>query len=131
MKVINVAVGIILNSSKSKVLLAQRNTEDEHYGQWEFPGGKINADESTQDALKREIKEELNIEVVSSEVFDEFEFEYIQRKVNLIFHLVTNFKGAEKGNEGQEILWVDIKNLHTINMLEANKSIIEKIQLNF
>ncbi len=127
MKIINVVVGIILDSSKSKVLVAQRNTDDEHFGQWEFPGGKIDIDEPAEDALKRELAEELGIKVTVFQPFERFDYQYVHCKVNLNFYLVTGFAGEPQGKEGQIIKWQHLKRLAELEMLEANKDIIARL----
>ena len=127
MTVIDVAVGIIHNSVTNKVLVAQRNTKDMHLGKWEFPGGKINPGESAEQALKRELKEELGITVLSFNLFDSFEFDYTHSKVKLIFFMVTDFDGQAQGLQGQVVRWVNMRELSELDMLEANHLIISKI----
>ncbi len=131
MKTTDVAVGIILDSTQSKVLVAQRNTDDEHYGHWEFPGGKMNSGESIEDALKRELKEELNIEISASKPFDDLTYTYPQQKVKLHFFLVTEFSRKPEGKEGQKIEWISVKNLSQLDMLHANKNIVVQLQSMF
>jgi len=127
MNSIDVAVGIIWDSTKSKVLVAQRKTQDEHYGQWEFPGGKINFGESVQAALMRELHEELGIDVLSFHLFERLDYEYPRKNVSLYFHIVTKFTGEARGKEGQKIKWQEINQLQDLEMLEANRGIIQKL----
>ena len=125
--VIDVAVGIILDSLKNEVLVAQRNSKDIHLGKWEFPGGKINPGESAGEALKRELNEELGITVQSFEAYESLRFDYSSSSVNLNFFLVTEFCGQARGLEGQKISWVNLNQLPELDMLEANKLIIVKL----
>lgn len=127
MSVVDAAVGIILDSVTKKVLVAQRNTKDIHLGKWEFPGGKIIADESAEQALKRELNEELGISVLSLAPFESLQFDYSHSNVNLTFFLVTDHSGQAIGAEGQIIRWVDVSDLRKLDMLEANHLIIDKL----
>ena len=127
MEMIKVVVGIILDSSKSNVLVAQRNTRDEHFGQWEFPGGKIDSGESVEGALKRELQEELGIIVTAIQSFENFEHQYKQRKVHLDFYLVTEFAGQAQSKEGQKIKWQGLDDLPKLAMLEANNKVIKRL----
>lgn len=127
MTVVDVAVGIILGPSKDKVLVARRNSKDIHLGKWEFPGGKINLDESAEDALKRELDEELGITVLSFEPFESVKFDYSTSSVNLNFFLINDFSGQARGLQGQKICWVNLDDLPELDMLEANHLIIGKL----
>lgn len=127
MAAVDVAVGIILDSSTDRVLVARRNTDDIHFGKWEFPGGKINPGETLGEALVRELKEELGIKVFSYEPFDSLLFEYPDRAVSLNFCMVTDFSGLASGLEGQVIRWVKIDDLSKLDMLDANRPVIEKL----
>ena len=129
MSAVDVAVGIIVDSVKNRVLVAQRNADDMHLGKWEFPGGKINPDESAARALKRELNEELGITVLSFEPFESLQFNYSGNHVNLNFFLVTDFTGQASGLEGQAIRWVKPSDLPQLDMLEANQRIIERLML--
>ncbi len=128
MTAIKVVVGIILDSSETKVLVAQRNTHDEHFGQWEFPGGKIDNDESIEKALRRELHEELGITITGFQPFERFDYQYSHRKVNLNFYLVTEFVGQAHGRENQTIKWQQISRLQELQMLQANQEIVKKLK---
>ena len=119
--------GIILDPLTSRVLVAQRNTQDIHYGKWEFPGGKIHPGEAVETALKRELNEELGIRVLSSEPFETIQFDYADRSVVLNFCLVTEYSGRATGLESQTISWVRLSELPQLEMLEANHPIIGKL----
>lgn len=127
MTAVDVAVGIILDPLKDMVLVALRNTVDMHHGKWEFPGGKINCDESDENALKRELNEELGITLLSFEPFESLSFDYSNSSVNLKFFLVTEFTGQARGLEGQKVCWVKLDDLPELDMLEANHLIIGKL----
>lgn len=124
---VDVAVGIILDRFNGKVLVARRISKDTHHGKWEFPGGKINPQESAGDALKRELSEELGISVLIYERLESLVFNYSEITVNLNFFLVPEFAGQARGLDGQKIRWVNISDLPQLDMLEANSLIIGKL----
>ncbi|MCL1146887.1 8-oxo-dGTP diphosphatase MutT [Shewanella marinintestina] len=125
-KIIHVAVGVIQDPHK-RILLAKRPQELHQGGKWEFPGGKVEKLESTSEALIRELKEEVDLDVVDTEPLMEIHHDYGDKKVFLDIHWVTNFSGEAKGLEGQEICWVAKDQLTQYEFPEANKAILEKI----
>ena len=124
MKRVHVAAGIIIKAQS--VLISKRLDHLHQGGLWEFPGGKVEPDEPVQDALARELKEELDIEVEQSEPFKVIRFDYPDKKVELDFWLVTKFAGTERGCEGQQIAWVDFDELMAYEFPEANRQVLEE-----
>jgi 8-oxo-dGTP diphosphatase len=122
---IPVVVGMLVRDGK--VLVAERPLDKPYSGYWEFPGGKIEADESPADALKRELHEELGIDVVSSESLLEHQHVYPDKTVYLHILLVTQFKGEPHSNENQQLRWVTLTEIQTLRILEGNWPIIEKL----
>jgi len=110
------------------VLIAQRPPGKHMAGGWEFPGGKLDYDESAIDALKRELKEELNISVHSAMWLCESMHDYPDRRVLLELWLVTEFEGTPTSNEGQVLKWADINDLHEVGMLPADEPLVEALQ---
>ncbi|WP_444997644.1 8-oxo-dGTP diphosphatase MutT [Aliikangiella sp. IMCC44359] len=125
MSTIQVAAGVILR--QNQVLIAQRPQDKHKGGYWEFPGGKIEINETAHSALARELKEELNIEITEARDFTEVSFEYPEKKVQLNFFLVTEFKGEPIGLEGQPVKWVNIQELNQVKLPEANVIVVEKL----
>lgn len=111
-----------------RVLIAQRPPGKHMAGGWEFPGGKIDSGEQALDGLKRELKEELNINVHSAEWLCECTHEYPDRRVHLELWVVTRFDGIPISNEGQPIKWIDIDKLHEAGMLPADEPLVKKLQ---
>lgn len=113
---------------EGKVLIAQRPPGKHMAGGWEFPGGKLHAGESPFDGLKRELKEELNIEVESAEWLSECTHDYPDRRVHLELWLIKKFSGVPGSNEGQVLRWIDINTLDTASMLPADKPLIAALR---
>ncbi|NYT62721.1 Nudix family hydrolase [Alcaligenaceae bacterium] len=103
---INVAAGLILRADGS-LLLAQRPDGKPWSGWWELPGGKIEAGESVLEALARELKEELDIDVTEATPWVTYTHEYEVNIVRLAFCRVTGWTGEPNGMENQRLAWVD------------------------
>lgn len=127
MKRIEVAVGVVFNQHK-QVLVGQRTVQDRYYQKWEFPGGKLEANESVEQALIREFKEEVGIEIQSSEKFMQIEHDYPDRKVRLYVHTVDKFAGVARSQEGQAIKWVSVSELDKLDFLQGNQTMIDALQ---
>lgn len=122
----SVSAAIIIDS-ENKVLIAKRPQSKLFGNKYEFPGGKVEQNETLELTLKREIKEELNANIKIIEKFHEQDFEYPQFTVNLNFFLVHLKKPTLKCIEHQEIIWVDINELNNYDMLESNQVVIQKL----
>lgn len=127
MKRIKVAVGIIFNE-QGKVLVGQRTVRDQYFQKWEFPGGKLESNESVSEALQRELSEELAIEVKESQPLMTLEHDYPDRKVQLLVRTVTSYTGTPHGAENQQLKWVATDDLEDLDFLTGNKAIIEAVQ---
>jgi len=126
MSLVHVAVGVVLNS-RNEVLIALRAKQAHQGGLWEFPGGKVEADETIQQALVRELKEELDIIAECFKPLVVIEHDYGDKTVRLDVWLVTRFDGVPVGCEGQQVKWANIDVLTGYEFPAANKKIIEKI----
>ncbi|HSC68709.1 MAG TPA: Nudix family hydrolase [Cellvibrio sp.] len=127
-KLIHVAVGVVVGPD-GKVLIAKRALNTHQGGLWEFPGGKVDAGEVVQQALVRELQEELAIEVRATEPLIQIRHHYPDKWVLLDVHKITQFVGEPRGNEGQPIQWVDAKDLDKFDFPAANQPIISAINL--
>ena len=125
-KHIKVAAAVIFVDGK--FLLSKRKAEQHQGNKWEFPGGKIDGNESVEQALVRELQEELDIAVVNQQSFMNLDFEYPEKKVSLYFQLVTEFTGQERGVEGQEVAWFDPQQIQQLTFPDANLPVLEKIK---
>jgi len=123
-----VSVGIILR--ENKILLSQRKKGQHLEFYWEFPGGKVESDESPQKALIRELNEELAIELDYKEIekFHFTYFEYEKKSVLLLFWLVRlNAHHNPKPQEVMDLKWVTLEDLHKIKLPPANAEVLGKI----
>ena len=134
--IIKVAVAIITNSNNE--ILISRRSADQHQGnKWEFPGGKVEDGETVENALNREIKEELGIEILTSEHFTDIDHEYKaddpkqSKTVKLMVYEVKYWLGEPRGMEGQPIRWVKRNALESFEFPNANKAIIQLLLRKF
>lgn len=127
-KLIHVAVGVIKNS-QGQILIAKRADDAHQGGLWEFPGGKVEVGETLQQALVRELNEELAIEVTSCKPLIQIRHDYPDKSVLLDVCIVDDFVGEALGNEGQPIRWVESADLQRYEFPAANRVIVRAIQL--
>ena len=127
-RVVHVAVGVIVGS-EGAILIAKRPDKTHQGGLWEFSGGKVEDGETLFDALKRELQEELAIDVIATEPLIKIRHDYGDKVVLLDVHKVTEFSGQPQGNEGQPIQWVAPASLHEYEFPAANHPIITAINL--
>lgn len=124
---LQVVVGIIENDD-GKYLVQQRREGKPCAGQWEFPGGKIENRETPEQALQRELFEELDIEVTGSSMLTKLAHNYDHAKVLLWIYYVEEFKQIARGKEGQVIAWVSIEEIRNRDVLEAVFPILELLE---
>ena len=127
MKIVDVAVGILRNDNK--VLLAQRPPPKPYHGWWEFPGGKVENNESPEQALKRELKEELGINIDGCSPWIIRHHSYEHASVRLHFFLVSQWSGDVIPQENQNINWTDLRDPEVTPILEANSVIFKALSL--
>lgn len=120
-------VGAILVED-GKILCAQRGESKSLAYLWEFPGGKIESGESPQEALIRELKEELLIEVdVQSEKFEETSYQYDFGVVNLTTFICLLKKGTPQLTEHIAVKWLEPKELNQLEWAPADIPAVEKL----
>lgn len=124
-KPIRVAVGILKRDDK--LLVAQRPFGKPYSGYWEFPGGKIEPNESGEAALKRELHEELGIAIRTAAFLFEHEHQYPDKAVHLEIWLVTEFEGEPHSKEEQALRWVTHTEMQALRLLEGNWPLLDKI----
>ena len=126
-----VVVGGLIYQNK-KILICQRKEEGDHPLKWEFPGGKLKDSENNKEALKRELKEELSIEVNEMIFFDEYLYEYkkLSKNLKLVFFQIFQFEGEIQNKVHQQLKWIDISKLGDYDFLEGDLKIINKLMNN-
>lgn len=124
--ILKVIVGILTNS-QSQLLIAQRQSHQYAPGLWEFPGGKIESNETSFAALQRELREEIAIEVLTAEPWFQIQHAYPDRTVLLDIWRVIDFAGEAKGSEGQLIRWISVSQLDQFQFPEGNKEILRRL----
>jgi 8-oxo-dGTP diphosphatase len=125
--VIPVAIGIVFNAD-GKILVSRRPPDKLQGGFWEFPGGKIEPSENAEQALKRELFEEVGIVVLRAIHLTQIDYSYAERQVNIEVWRIEQFSGEAYGREGQEIAWLAVDQLSALDMLSANKPILELLR---
>ena len=102
------------------MLIAQRPAGKWQQGRWEFPGGKIEPGESSADAMARELREELGVEVRAARAIGVFSHDYADGRVEIELWLVAAFDGEPQGLDGQALRWVSLDGLRAFDLLEAD-----------
>ncbi|MEX1165334.1 MAG: NUDIX domain-containing protein [Hydrogenophaga sp.] len=103
-KVVDVAVGILISPSGA-VLMTSRPQGKAYAGFWEFPGGKLEASETVEQALRRELQEEIGVTIGSARIWREKLVDYPHALVRLYFCKVLDWTGALEMREGQAFSW--------------------------
>lgn len=127
MKHLNIAIGIIRDPQK-RIFLTQRSADSHMANKWEFAGGKLEEGETPEQALKRELLEEVGIEVTGYQPFTVIEHHFSDRHVTLNFFLVEEWRGEPFGREGQPQRWVAQRDLIAEEFPPANAEIIARLQ---
>lgn len=128
MKRVHVAAGVIRRSD-GHVLIAKRPLDKHQGGLWEFPGGKVEAGETAEAALARELAEELGIAVSASRPLIQIRHDYPDKQVLLDVWEVLAFSGEPHGAEGQPLAWVDPEGLPDYSFPAANQPIVAAARL--
>ena len=121
-----------LITQENKLLIAQRKKNTDHPLKWEFPGGKIKHNESPEDALKRELKEELDIKLNRFEFLIDYfyEDEISLKKIHLFFYIINSFQGLMQKNVHQNLKWIKIKDISHYDFLDGDRELINIINNN-
>lgn len=125
MKTINVVAAIIID--KDKIFATQRGY-GEFKGMWEFPGGKIEEGETPQEALIREIDEELDIEVRVGELLDTVEYDYPAFHLSMQCFLCTIARGTIVLKEHESARWLTKDTIEEVNWLPADTELVFKVK---
>jgi len=110
------------------VLIAQRVTGTHMEGWWEFPGGKLDGAETPSQALIRELREELGVEVTAVQPLVAYPHDYPEKIVHLHVLRVVAYQGEPTGVEGQPLRWVPIDHLMEAGLLPADQPIVDALK---
>ncbi|TIH09737.1 Nudix family hydrolase [Pseudomonas leptonychotis] len=128
MKRIHVAAAVI-RGKDGQILIAKRCDDKHQGGLWEFPGGKVEAGETAQAALARELEEELGILVTTARPLIQVRHDYPDKHVLLDVWDVSAFTGEPHGAEGQPLAWVSAKQISEYEFPAANRPIVAAARL--
>jgi 8-oxo-dGTP diphosphatase len=125
-RTLHVVAGALFQGNR--VLIAQRPAGKPMAGWWEFPGGKVDAGETSYAALVRELREELGIEVRAADELIKYAHSYPERTVHLELWHVTDYCGAVRSLDGQALQWVEVEQLEHVGLLEGDGPMIEALK---
>ena len=125
MDLIKVTAGVIID--RDKVLITRRAPKENFAGGWEIPGGKIEENETPEESLVRELKEELDITVYVGEFCAEVTHKYDNININLLAYYCTIVKGDISITVHDKYKWIRIKDLLKYDLLPADVPIAKKV----
>ena len=130
MKTVKVVAAIIkaVNENGETIIFATQRGYGDFKGGWEFPGGKIESGETPQEALKREIIEELDTEVSVGELMDTVEYDYPQFHLSMDSFWCQIVRGNLVLKEHEAARWLTKDELNNVEWLPADITLIEKIR---
>lgn len=129
METIRVVAAVIraVNNENKPVIFATQRGYGEFKGGWEFPGGKIESGETPQQALKREIMEELDTEIAVGELIDTIEYDYPNFHLSMDCFWCEVIRGELILKEAEDAKWLTREHLADVKWLPADVTLIEKI----
>ena len=111
-----------------KILIAKRNLKKDQGGLWEFPGGKVEKGENDEQALKREIEEELDAEIEVEKYIGKTKFQYPEKEIELIFYKAKLLSDNIKLIEHEEYQWITADQVVQYEFAEADKIILKTLK---
>ncbi len=129
MKTIPVTCALIIR--QGRVLAAQRSESMDLPGKWEFPGGKVEEHEDPKECLRREIREELGIEIIVGEALIPSLFSYPSKTIRLLPFIASWKSGEIRLSEHSQILWLERNSLLSVDWAEADIPIVQELHENW
>ncbi|XME02111.1 (deoxy)nucleoside triphosphate pyrophosphohydrolase [Lachnospiraceae bacterium C1.1] len=131
MKTVKVAAAVIKAKNKKgeSIIFASQRGYGEFKDGWEFPGGKVEVNESSEEALKREIMEELETEISVGKLIDTIEYDYPNFHLSMDCFWCEILKGDLVLKEHEAARWLTKEELHDVDWLPADISLIDKISM--
>ncbi|RUR28278.1 Nudix family hydrolase [Vreelandella nanhaiensis] len=126
---VHVAAAAMISADQKKVLIARRPSNVDQGGLWEFPGGKLAPYETGLEGLKRELHEELGVEIIRAQPLIRVHHEYPDKHILLDVWQVHEFAGEPFGREGQAVRWVPMEELVNYPFPAANLPILRAVML--
>lgn len=121
-------VAIALIERGDELLICRRRPDQPHAGKWEFPGGKVEAEETPSEALSRELREELGIEAEASEELARYGYSYSGDKpLQLVFFRVTAYRGQLRSEQFAALRWVRRAELPAFDFLEGDAAVVRDL----
>ncbi len=127
-KYIEIGVGVIWGRDRQNILIDRRLPDDSFGGYWEFPGGKVEAGENAIACIKREIQEEIGIEIEVGEHLITINNDYAEFSMALIVHHCYHLAGEPQLLECTEVRWIDVADLDQYQFPPANHEIITALR---
>ena len=124
MKTVRVVAAVIRDNDR---ILATARGYGEYKGWWEFPGGKIEEGESPEQALIREIREELGVEIEVHDLIDIIDYDYETFHLHMNCYWATVVRGELQLLEHEAAKWLDASNIESVDWLPADLAILPKI----
>ena len=133
MKTISVVAAVIkaVNKNGKPMIFATQRGYGEFKGGWEFPGGKIEVGETPQEALKREIMEELDTEISVGELVDTIEYDYPEFHLSMDCFWCEIVKGDLVLKEHEDARWLTKEQLNDVEWLPADIELVKNIQISY
>ena len=125
---IPVASGVIVKNNK--ILIGLRAEGDSGAGMWEFPGGKIELNESSEDAIKRELREELDIEATVNQKIMKYSHRFKNTIYEISFFEINKFTGSIKKNVHDDLQWIELASLKKYRYISGDLLLIDRILAN-
>ena len=125
-KTVKVVAAVIENGDK-EILCALRSTKMSIPNMWEFPGGKVEQGEDIHTALKREIEEEMNCKIETTDILNENIHEYESFIIQLIAIKATIIEGTPRKSEHDQLVWLKRENLNSLKWAPADIPAVEQL----